>query len=439
MSGIKNTINAYLWKIFFHPQSSVFPNAPDKIFIPIKEALIRWKSKTAPSPTYQFGQLLPVPDPAVARLFAIASIDNQNALGNWSNKKDQSSAVHLFEYDIVRYLSSLYRVSPDTMGGYVTTGGTEGNLMSSWMGMSYLSKHGCGSNTCLLRTSLTHYSIKKASRIIRVPDVVVGLDNNWGMSSKSLSTTIHNLYKNGKRGFLIPLTIGYTQTGTSDAINQIVHTITLLKRKLPQLYCFMWIDAALNGLTTPFITSDFFPFKSTMIEAVVVDFHKFGGAPYNSGVILYKKRLQKLIQSSINYLPEIDATLIGSRAGASIVAIWSAIHLFGKKGFIKRALTQTKNKDLFITLVKKLSNKIILLDESGSVTCGIIFSDLPYQKLPKNIEDKYGLFSKPALYTFINGVSKYRIYKFHFLPHCRREDVLDLFSDIQGVYATRRL
>ncbi|MFH0750164.1 MAG: pyridoxal-dependent decarboxylase [Candidatus Gottesmanbacteria bacterium] len=439
MFGIKKSIHSFLWNTFFPQEPGAFPKSEQKLLAPLKAILIRQKSQTKQSPNYQFGQLLPIPDPVISRLFTNTTKYNINALGNWSNKRDDTSTIHSFEYDIVHSMASLFNVCPEKIGGYVTTGGTEGNVVSAWMGMSHLTRHGCESKACLLRTNLTHYSITKAARIMRIPDKLVGLENStWGMSPTSLSSTIQRLYEEGKRGFLIPLTLGYTQTGTSDSIENIIRTITVLKRTLTKMHCFVWIDAALSGLTTPFTKDRFSPFQSDMINAIVVDFHKFGGTPIGSGIILYKKRLQKLIQSPIDYLPEADATLLGSRSSAPIVAIWAAIHLFGRIGFTKRVMSQINNKNLFIQLMKRVSSNATVIDEEGSVTCGIVFSDLVDQKIPPNIEQKYGLFAKPITYVFNDKKIKLRIYKFHFLPHCRKEDVCEFMKDIQAIYKSKR-
>ncbi len=382
---------------------------------------------------YNLGSLHTRPNRYLSEIYGSILKYNPNHLGNWSTKPSEYTTQ--MEFEVVKKMIDLYHAQKEGLEGYITSGGTEGNIFSLWAGRSYLSQFCKKNQIALLCTNLTHYSLRKAGDLCAVSQHYVPLDPvNWGMDSRGLHELVKKLVYKGTRGFLLPLTIGYTSTGTQDDIIKIVQTVNLLQKEDPHIHFYIWIDAALCGLIEPFINSDYSPFISPLINSIVVDFHKLGLVPYSAGVVLYRKKLRELIEQPIDYLQASDCTLLGSRPGAAAVAIWTAIHLFGKRGYVQIISEQMQNKDYFISEMHKHFPSVELINYKNSLSCGIIFNQLIDRRLPSLIEEKYFLYlTKTKLLFYSMGKKEKEIYTFFFLPHIKRKIVKELIEDLKSI------
>jgi len=337
---------------------------------------------------------------------------NPNNLGNWSlanqKKLDGSPKV---ERQLIKAMIDLYGGSPKSWEGYVTTGATESNIFSAWAGRNFL-KNFCKMNQmCLVNTSLTHYSISKAADVVNIQTFSTKLNRKtWSIDLGSLEKTVSKLYKKGYKGFLIPLTLGYTQTGTNDDFQAITRLLKRLEKKL-KITTFVWIDAALNGLVLPFTRNNFFPLRNSKIQTFCVDFHKTGMIPIPCGVILYRKSLRKNIENPIQYIYEKDNTLLGSRSGIPSVAAYSVISLLGKRGFKKVIRECQYEKRKFKQKVSDRLPNVEITDDQEGVSIGLVSRG----PLPQDFLSRYGLFAKKYTYHFSTRSEKLYIYKAAFL------------------------
>lgn len=360
---------------------------------------------------------------------------NPNNNGNWSDDIDlkELNTTFSLEREVINALKSLYWAKKN-IKGYLASGATEGNILSTWMGREYLKKKTAG-KICLLKTNLTHSSVSKSADIVDIKQFVIPLNGEtWGMDAKLLTERIKKLYKGGYRGFLIPLTIGYN-IGSSDDYKQIIKlTRTITKKRNIEL--FFWLDAAWNGLIEPFISNKFKPFGYSEIKTLVVDFHKFFAIPYPAGMILYRSNLERLIERKVIYSGEKDITLLGSRPGASAAACWSAIHYFGKISYRKKVNILLKNKTQFISRIKEISRKIKVITSCGGLTAGVIFQGLKRNKLPSTIDKKYNLLVTPKISLLFenNKVKDYYIYRFHFIVKYQKSIIDKFINEVKCEY-----
>nr|VFK64633.1 MAG: Pyridoxal-dependent decarboxylase conserved domain-containing protein [Candidatus Kentron sp. TUN] len=96
---------------------------------------------------------------------------------------------------------------------------------------------------------------------------------------------------------------------------------------------YIHADAALSGMTLPFVDNPPpFDFR-TGIDSISVSGHKFIGSPIPCGVVLAKQENVKNVTRPIEYIDTLDATLSGSRNGITPLFLWYAIRKYGKKGF----------------------------------------------------------------------------------------------------------
>lgn len=384
---------------------------------------------------YTIGSLYTPPHTIATRAYKKFIADNPGNLGTWSDKKNISSTQKI-ESEVIHKIIDLYHGAQQSISGYITSGGTEGNMYSAWVGRSYLRQYHDLAAICLIKTNLTHYSIQKAAHICAIEEYTTPLHpQTWNMDPNGLSITIQRLYKKGYRGFLIPLTIGYTTTGTSDDIETITRTLAVMKKSYPDINIYVWIDAALNGLIEPFINPSFTPFDYPFVQSLVLDFHKVGLVPYTAGVVLYRRVVRQYIEKPIDYLSENDTTLLGSRSGIPAISIWQMIHSFGKKGYRDMIRNHIHIKNTFISRVTASSKQFEFVTHENSISCGLIYHH-GTNRLPKWLENKYNLYlGKTTVHFMHNRPKEIAIYKCFFLPHVSMRVALEFAADLLSVHA----
>lgn len=417
MFGIKTFFkNAILYPTYLYPNLTKddFPEfgTPklqiySKIY-GLKNLFARYKNSS------RLDQLFTYPHDVAINVWRSLLPYSPNHLGNWSIKNvlpDQESAS--IERDLIHMMIDLYHGNQLSTEGYMTSGATEGNIYAAWLGRKFLEKQSIKQDQiCLLKTSLTHYSIEKAADICALPTKITPMnEKTWGMDPKSFNRTITKLHKEGYRGFLIPLTLGYTTTGTADPVNKICLQMNAVSKKLHVVF-YAWIDAALNGLIEPFLNDSFTPFSDKYIYAFVTDFHKFGFAPIPSGLILYRKKLRSLIEKPIPYLEQKDNTLLGSRPGVAPVACWAIIHALGKNGFKKIIAKNTKTMHAFINAVSAGSS-IKIIARQNSLHCALVVKKRDMHCIL--LEKKFGLHFRPTTLVFSNRTRSIYIAKAFFV------------------------
>ncbi|MCL4338899.1 pyridoxal-dependent decarboxylase [Patescibacteria group bacterium] len=410
-------IKTYIKNNILYPKrNNKFPDRPVSK-IKIKAGLWGILNKVKNQKKYTgYGHLVTYPEKVAANAWKMLLPYNPNNLGNWSIKNlEPNHETAKVERDLILQMIDLYHGNKNELEGYVTTGGTEANIFSAWLGIKYIEKRGIERDKiCLIKTSLTHYSIEKAADIVGVPTFIVPLnDKTWNMDAWGFEKEVENSIKKGKKGFLVPLTLGYTVTGTNDPIKKISRSIEKIKKK-HRVEFFIWFDAALNGLIEPFLNNEFKPFSFCEIQTFLTDFHKFGFTPLPAGIILYRKELRQLIEKPITYLEEKDNTLLGSRSGIAPVACWAIINLWGKNGFKRKIYENLKYKYQFINKIKNNQNLQIITNDN-SLTCAIVVENKSYKF--KWLSEVYGLNFKSENILFNSGKKNILRAKIHFLNH----------------------
>ena len=335
----------------------------------------------------------------VGNRFNINHLGNVYAIGD--KKLNISQKI---EKLVVEWNKKIIHCDDVSVEGSVLTGGTESNLLLMWMGREYLKKNNV-SRPILLATDFTHYSINKAGRILSTETHIVKTDQKkWGMNLVDLEKILLKYVKQKRFSFLLPITIGYSSTGASDPLPEIIELVKKLKNKHSQLDCFMWVDAAAQGLPKSFLEKNFKPLQNDLIQGYVVDFHKYGDTPLPSGVVLYRGNLRKLIETDISYLSESDATVLGSRPGSSALAIWANIMDIGSVGWKQKFVELEKRKKCLVNKILKRNPQANILSFDNSLTFAIEINS-NFKELPHEVEDKYSLVKC--------NVKGFAHYKFH--------------------------
>ncbi len=242
-----------------------------------------------------------------------------------------------FEREVLKFFADLFHIK--SYWGYVTNGGTEGNLYGMYLARELHPK------ATIFFSEHTHYSIKKNVHILGMKCCVVKSQKNGEMDYGDFEEKIKN-----HREAIVIANIGTTMMGAVDNVNLLAK---ILERN--RINHYIHADAALYGMVLPFLPSNQqkpFDFR-TKINSIAVSGHKFVGSPVPCGIALVRKHLAEKLKTYIEYIDAHDTTLSGSRDAFTPLVFWYRIKTIGLQGFKKQVAYCT---DLAEFLVKALNN-----------------------------------------------------------------------------------
>lgn len=227
-----------------------------------------------------------------------------------------------FEREVLAWFAELMHAPEEDWWGYVTNGGTEGNLYGLYLarelhpeGMVYYSQD-------------THYSVSKNLRLLRMPHIMIRSQPNGEMDYADLRETLR-IHR--EMPPIIFANIGTTMREGHDDVGRIQGILRELAIPVHYIHC----DAALCGMTLPFIEdAPVFDFRAG-IDSLSISGHKFIGAPMPCGIALARKGAVDRIARSIEYVGTLDTTITGSRNGITPLMLWQAIRRHGREGFTR--------------------------------------------------------------------------------------------------------
>ncbi|PKF75319.1 histidine decarboxylase [Chryseobacterium sp. PMSZPI] len=231
----------------------------------------------------------------------------------------------IFEREVIAFFAALFRAPENNYSGYVTNGGSEGNLYSLYMARELYPKG------IVYHSSESHYSVSKSIRLLNMPSIEIRCGDKGEMDYESLKEAIE---KNRHLPVIIVANIGTTMTEAVDSIAAIKCILQELAVESHYIHC----DAALSGAYLPLVEDNSeFDFKNG-IDSISCSGHKFLGNPFPCGIVVVKKDNKECFGKYIPYIDSLDTTISGSRNGHSPVFLWYAIKKYGKEGLAQRAL-----------------------------------------------------------------------------------------------------
>lgn len=228
------------------------------------------------------------------------------------------------EKEVVAFFASLFRAPINDWWGYVTNGGSEGNLYGLYLarelhqkGMVYYSES-------------THYSVQKNLHLLNMPNIVISAQENGEINYDDLEDTIR---MNRHIPVIIMANIGTTMTEARDDIGK----IKLILKKLAIKNYYIHADGALSGSYSAFIEPrPAFDFEDGA-DSIAISGHKFLGSPIPCGVVIVRKGNRDRIARSVAYIGSVDTTITGSRNGHSPLFLWYNLKKYGIEGLKERA------------------------------------------------------------------------------------------------------
>nr|VFJ48178.1 MAG: L-histidine carboxy-lyase (histamine-forming) [Candidatus Kentron sp. FW] len=247
-----------------------------------------------------------------------------------------------FEAEVLAWFAKLFRFPWDKTWGYVTGGGTEGNLYGLYLarelhpdGIVYYSRD-------------THYSVPKNLRLLRMPGIPIESQSNGEVDYRNLHENVHRHIP-----AIVFANIGTTMKEAVDRVERIRNILSDLSVSASYIHA----DAALSGMTLPFIDdSPSFDFQSG-IDSISVSGHKFIGSPIPCGIVLAKRENVSNVTRPIEYIDTLDATLSGSRNGITPLFLWYAIHKYGRQGFRTKVRQCLDRAEYAVTGLRKVGCK----------------------------------------------------------------------------------
>jgi len=288
--------------------------------------------------------------------------------------------------------------TPGEMDGYVASGGTEANIQAIWIYRNYfISKYQANrKEICLLCSGDTHYSIDKAANLLclDVTKVPVNEDNRE-ISLSGVESAIDIAVGRGKKYFIVIANMMTTMYGSIDDID--IYIKTLESRSVTFK---IHVDGAYGGFYYPFSQQkNSLDFINPNVTSITLDAHKMAQAPYGTGIFLIRKNyIQYANTKEASYVRGEDYTLIGSRSGANVVAVWMILVKNGPYGWIEKIFVLQKRTDWICDELRNLGIQFFRHPKSNIIA-------LKSEYVSKDIVLEYGLvpdnYTQPNWYKIV--------------------------------------
>ncbi len=246
-----------------------------------------------------------------------------NNVGDPFSDSTNKESSRKYEREVVAFWASLLRAPQDNWWGYVTNGGTEGNLYGLYLAREMYP------NGIVYYSQDSHYSVGKNLHFLNMRNIMIRSQKNGEIDYEDLRETLR---VNRDVTPIIFANIGTTMTEARDDIVKIRGIIN--EMAIPS--CYIHSDAALCGGYAPFLEPrPAFDFADGA-DSIAISGHKFIGSPIPCGIVLARKNNVNRIARSVAYIGNLDTTVTGSRNGITPLILWYAMKRLGVDGLKKR-------------------------------------------------------------------------------------------------------
>lgn len=237
-----------------------------------------------------------------------------NNCGDWADYSNYPLNTFSFEKEVIEYFAGIFKINFNECWGYVTNGGTEGNMFGCYLGREIFP------DGTLYYSKDTHYSVAKIVKLLRIKSCLVDSQANGEIDYDDL---MKKITADRESAPIIFANIGTTVRGAIDDISVIQQRMADAGFKREDYY--IHADAALSGMILPFVDDpQAFTFADG-IDSIGVSGHKMIGSPIPCGIAIAKKKNVDRISVEIDYIAAHDKTITGSRNGITPLMMWEAI------------------------------------------------------------------------------------------------------------------
>ena len=242
-----------------------------------------------------------------------------NNVGDPFSGSNFRTNTHEFEREVVAEFGRYTQAPPGEYWGYVTNGGTEGNMYGLYVarelfpqGMVYFSED-------------THYSVAKILRLQHMRNIMIKSQENGQLDYDDLSETLR-IHRDVPP--IIFANIGTTMKGSIDQLGRIREILD----ELAIGESYIHADAALSGMILPFVNQPPPWNFAAGADSISISGHKLLGCPLPCGVALARKRNVERISRSVEYVGALDTTITGSRNALTPLMLWYRLRTLGDEG-----------------------------------------------------------------------------------------------------------
>ena len=283
-----------------------------------------------------------------------------NNLGDPYAGSHYGAEVCAEERDAVSWLMRLWGCHDlSQYWGSIGASGTEGNLWGIYLGREMLP------GAVMLYGDDAHYSLPKAARILRIPAVPV---KSLPTGEIDLNDFALQLALLQGRPVIVALTCGTTVKGAHDDIGGVLQALGAAGYDDSNRY--VHVDGALNAMVLPFLQdapATIQPSFEVGIDSISTSGHKMIGTPMPCGALVCRRPHSDRIAKGVAYLRSNDTTLMGSRNGHAVLAIWARLIGHGYGGFAHDALRCTLRAQKFAETLRGLGVEVLCNPHSLTV------------------------------------------------------------------------
>jgi histidine decarboxylase len=177
------------------------------------------------------------------------------------------------------------------------------------------------------------------------------------ISIADLAETLHGL---GDRPVVLALTCGTTLKGAHDDIAAALAALD--EAGYDRARRFVHIDGALNAMVLPFAMeapAAIQPSFRMPIDSLSTSGHKMVGTPMPCGVLIARKPHVERIAAAVSYLRSNDTTLMGSRNGHAVLAVWDRVMRHGVAGFTRDVADCLSRTDRLVAALRQLDVPVL--------------------------------------------------------------------------------
>ena len=232
--------------------------------------------------------------------------------------------THAFEREVLAEFARFTEAKPENFWGYVTTGGTEGNMYGLYLARELFP------NGIVYFSEDTHYSVAKILRLQNTRNIMLKSQENGEMDYDDLRESVRY---NRDAPPIIFANIGTTMKGAVDDLARIRQILEDYAIRESYIHC----DAALSGMILPFLDNPPPWNFSAGADSISISGHKMIGSPLPCGLALAKKRFVERVERSVEYVGVLDTTITGSRSGFTPLILWYALRTMGDSGLAANA------------------------------------------------------------------------------------------------------
>jgi histidine decarboxylase len=231
--------------------------------------------------------------------------------------------THDLEREVLVAFAGFTHAPVDSYWGYVTSGGTEGNMYGIFLARELYPEG------IVYHSEDAHYSVNKILRCLHVRNIMIRSrpDGTIDLEDLEESVKIHR--------DVPPIVFANVGTTMKGAVDDLAGIHAIMKRQAVRDY-YVHADAALSGMILPFLDDpppwDF----AAPVDSISISGHKMIGCPFPCGVALAKKPNVDRIARRVEYIGTLDTTLAGSRNALAPLFLWYALETVGADGFRQR-------------------------------------------------------------------------------------------------------